>query len=139
MPGEGRSCANQLPLPPAEGVLPMQALGQPMARVSLWIVLFACFPTVPLLTGSAFAAEVVVFDPLNADNGRWTLDEWTQIRDDGLHLTRSKMVWAYDVTDGCIELHTEHVSGPLEQGYGLCSRAGPPVRRPPRPRRRPLL
>lgn len=72
--------------------------------------------------GPAWAAEGITFDALDTDNGRWTLDQGTQIRPDGLHLTRSKIVWAYDATDGYLELHTEHVSGPPEQAYGLCFR-----------------
>jgi Mg-chelatase subunit ChlD len=87
------------------------------AAVALGLLLGLC---------PVWAAEGITFDALDTDNGRWTLDQWTQIRPDGLHLTRSKIVWAYDATDGYIELHTEHVSGPPEQAYGLCFRCARP-------------
>ena len=75
-----------------------------------------------LLCASGALAQTqteVILDPLDHDNGKWQLNQWVTFENGALHLHASRVVWAYSFTDGSVRIDTEHVSGPLNKGYGL--------------------
>lgn len=70
------------------------------------------------------SATGVVSDPLDqpSSSRKWTLDENASFRGGAFHLRGVRYCWAHEFRNGKAEMDTEHISGTLTRGYGMCFR-----------------
>jgi hypothetical protein len=76
----------------------------------------------PPLPGAASTTPGAVFDALDHSDGVWLVDQRFWFADGAYHLKGAWPTWRYYFRDGLAQLDTEHVSGPLDQGYGIAFR-----------------
>ena len=74
----------------------------------------------PLAVGEE--TPVAVADPLSADNGKWTANEFQRYEGGAFRVKGDRLSWAYTYRDGLAQIDTEHVSGAQNLAYGFAVR-----------------